>query len=213
VAEVLYGHGREVRDFLVATVGRGIGLGIVANGTVYRGGRGGAGEFGHVPVLADGPVCACGRRGCLEAVVGEQALTRAGRVAGVLGPRQGLGALARAAERSRPNARAVFAEAGQVLGRALAGIANVLDPDRILLLGEGTEHWAFWDDAFRTEFARHHVGRDEVDIVVDAWDDSAWAQGAAALVLAAPFDLDGFGGEQADQVVARLHSVADGLAG
>ncbi|MER7275119.1 ROK family transcriptional regulator [Dactylosporangium sp. NPDC000244] len=215
VAEVLYGHGREVDDFLVLTIGRGIGLSIVADRTVYRGSRGGAGEFGHVPLGLDfdddGPRCQCGRHGCLEAWIGEPALERTARERSVLGPRQGFGALVAAADRGDAPATGILAEAGRLLGRAVAGAANILDPDRIVIAGEGVAHWIHWDAAFRAEFARRQVRRaDGITLVVDTWDDSNWAQGAAALVLAAPFDLDGFGGEQANLVVARLHGRGDG---
>jgi predicted NBD/HSP70 family sugar kinase len=214
VAEVLYGHGREVSDFLVLTIGRGIGMAIVADGSIYRGARGGAGEFGHVPIEPDGPACDCGRRGCLEASLGESALVRTARECGALGARQGFAALVAAAGRGESPAIAVFAEAGRVLGRAVAGAANMLDPDRVVVAGEGVAHWQHWDAAFRTEFGRRQVRRDHaIAVVVDTWEDSSWAQGAAALVLAAPFDLDGFGGEQADLVVARLHGATDSVVG
>jgi predicted NBD/HSP70 family sugar kinase len=211
VAEVLYGHGREVDDFLVLTIGRGIGMSIVTDRTIYRGGRGGAGEFGHVPMEDEGPLCQCGRHGCLEAWLGEPALERTARERGVVGPRQGFNALVGAADRGDRAACEILADAGRLLGRAVAGAANMLDPDRIVIAGEGIAHWIHWDAAFRAEFARRQVRRgDGIVVVVDTWDDSSWAQGAAALVLAAPFDLDGFGGEQANLVVARLHGKADG---
>jgi predicted NBD/HSP70 family sugar kinase len=206
VAEILYGHGRDVKDFLVLTIGRGVGLSIVTDGVVYRGGLGGAGEFGHFPLEEDGPSCGCGRRGCLEARLGQPGLVAWARARGVLGPRQSFRALVTAAEAGRPEALALLADAGRLLGRATAGIANVLDPDRIVVAGEGTASWIHWDAAFRAEFGRRQIRRrGEITVVVDSWDDSSWALGAAALVLAAPFDLEGFAGEQADLVVARLH--------
>lgn len=214
VAEALYGHGREVKDFLVLTIGRGIGLSIVTDGSVYRGGLGGAGEFGHFPIEENGPECACGRRGCLEARLGERGLVRWARERAAIGPRQSFAALAAAAAAGRVDAVSLFADAGRLLGRAVAGVANVLDPDRIVVLGEGTEHWSFWDSAFRAEFAARQIRRrGEITVVVDSWDDSSWAQGAAALVLAAPFDLDGFGGEQANLVVARLRGDTSEVVG
>ncbi|MEV4517517.1 ROK family transcriptional regulator [Dactylosporangium sp. NPDC049525] len=214
VAEVLYGHGREADDFLVLTIGRGIGMGIVADRSVYRGGKGGAGEFGHVPMDDEGPLCQCGRYGCLEAWLGEPALERIGRERGVIGPRQAFAALVTAADRGDGRAVAIFADAGRLLGRAVAGAANMFDPDRIVLSGEGVANWIHWDAAFRAEFARRQVrGGDGIAVVLHTWDDSSWAQGAAALVLAAPFDLDGFGGEQANLVVARLHGSVEGADG
>src|SRR5207253_748072 len=68
IAERLYGRGRSTDHFLTVTIGRGVGLGIVVGGDVYRGANGGAGEFGHVAVVDDGPLCECGKRGCLEAL-------------------------------------------------------------------------------------------------------------------------------------------------
>lgn len=209
VAEVLYGYGRDTRDFLVLTIGRGVGLSIVNDGTVYRGGAGGAGEFGHFPIEPDGPECGCGRHGCLEARVGEQGLTRWARERGVLGPRQSFHALVGAADAGRAGALDVFADAGRLLGRAMAGVANLLDPDQIVVLGEGTAHWAHWDATFREEFeARRLHRRQPISVNVDTWDDNSWAQGAAALVLAAPFGAEGLGGAQSDMVLARLHRAA-----
>jgi predicted NBD/HSP70 family sugar kinase len=208
VAEVLYGRGRESDSFLVLTIGRGIGLGIVTDGSVYRGSRGGAGEFGHFPVIADGPECGCGRRGCLEALIGEPALVRTARERGVLGPRQGLSTLAKAADAADPAAGAVFAEAGTRLGFTFAGLANVLNPELIIIAGEGSRYWSHWQQAFKATFAEHAMSHEQVRIVVDNWDDTNWAQGAAALVLAAPFDLDGITGQQTDLVMARLQAGA-----
>ena len=66
------------------TIGRGVGLGIVVGGDVYRGARGGAGEFGHVPIVENGPSCECGMRGCLEALVADPALVAQAVDAGLL---------------------------------------------------------------------------------------------------------------------------------
>src|SRR2546423_10029591 len=100
---------------------------------------------------------------------------------------------------------------GRLPGRSVVGAAKIVAPDRTVLAGEGVANWVYWDAEFRTGFTRRQVHRgDGVSLVVDTWDDSRWAQGAAALVLAAPFDLNGFGGEQANLVVARLHGEADG---
>ncbi len=89
VAERLYGSGRMRRDFVVITIGRGIGFASAADGVVRRGARGGAGEIAHVVVEPDGPLCACGARGCLEALVGADGLLKIARSEGLLGPSQG----------------------------------------------------------------------------------------------------------------------------
>ncbi|MEU7748444.1 ROK family transcriptional regulator [Nonomuraea sp. NPDC049158] len=216
-AERLYGRGRTHRDFLVLTIGRGVGAAIVADGRVYRGARGGAGEFGHVPVDPAGPVCGCGARGCLEAYVGSAGLLAAARAknGGSAGPlaaalakdggSAGLTGLGAAGAAGDPAAREVFAEAGAVLGRAAAGLINVVDPEVVVVLGEGTADWPLWrvgfDPAVRAQL---YPGRRDISIEVESWDDTSWAQGAAALVLATPFDAAGAAGEQGRLVRARL---------
>lgn len=205
-AETLYGTGRDHDDFLVVTIGRGIGLGIVQGGAVSRGAHGGAGEFGHTPVAADGPPCGCGNRGCLEGFVGESGLLLAARATGAVGPRGSLTTLSRAADAGEPAARAVYAEAGTLLGRTLAGAVHLLDPEVVVLLGEGIDAWAHWEDAFETSFRRHLMpARRDVRVLVEPWTEDQWAVGAASLVLASPFD-GGATGRQGELVRARLQS-------
>ncbi|MET9245896.1 ROK family transcriptional regulator [Nonomuraea sp. NPDC003709] len=201
-AERLYGRGRTHRDFLVVTIGRGVGAAIVADGRVYRGARGGAGEFGHLPVDPGGPVCGCGARGCLEAYVGAAGLLAAARAKNV---HLDLPALGRAAAGGDAAAREVFAEAGAILGRATAGLINVVDPEVVVVLGEGTADWPLWRASFDTALrAQLYPGRRDISVEVESWDDTSWAQGAAALVLATPFDAAGAAGEQGRLVRARL---------
>ncbi len=204
VAEQLYGRGRHLQDFLVVTIGRGVGLAVVAGGSVYRGSRGGAGEFGHFPIDADGPTCACGNRGCLEAIIGEAGLLRAASGLGV----ETVAQLAARADAGDATARSVYASAGATLARGVAAIVTVLDPEKVIILGEGTSAWSHWDDAFRAGLVGHIAGpMRDTPIEVEPWDDSSWAQGAAALVLATPFDMDGMAGHQTEHVLARLAGV------
>ncbi|MFI7135434.1 ROK family protein [Nonomuraea sp. NPDC050153] len=205
-AERLYGRGRTHRDFLVVTIGRGVGAAIVADGRVYRGARGGAGEFGHLPVDPGGPVCGCGARGCLEAYVGAAGLVAAARAKNV---HLDLPALGRAAAGGDAGAREVFAEAGAILGRATAGLINVVDPEVVVVLGEGTSDWPLWRASFDAALrAQLYPGRRDISVEVESWDDTSWAQGAAALVLATPFDAAGAAGEQGRLVRARLIGAA-----
>ncbi|GAA1007437.1 sugar kinase [Acrocarpospora pleiomorpha] len=204
-AERLYGRGRTHRDFLVLTIGRGVGAAIVTDGRVYRGARGGAGEFGHVPMLAAGPVCGCGNQGCLESLVGAAGLVGAARTRMELPEDAGVADVGRAAAGGDAAAQAVFAEAGAVLGRAAAGLINVVDPEVVVVLGEGTADWAYWQVGFDPAIRAHlYPGRRDISVEVESWDDTSWAQGAAALVLATPFDAAGAAGEQGRLVRARL---------
>jgi predicted NBD/HSP70 family sugar kinase len=206
-AQLLYGAGREFDTYLVVTIGLGIGCAVVVDRTIYRGARGGAGEIGHIPVSLDGPVCQCGATGCLEAYIGAPGLVRDARRAKVIGPRGTIETLQRAADRNDEKAVAAFNRAGGLLGRGLAGVANTLDPQAIVLLGEGMAAWSHWQPGFDQTFRPHlMVDRRQLPIIREDWTDDHWALGAAALVMASPFDSDA-SGTQGGLVSARLQSL------
>ncbi|MGC5224566.1 ROK family protein [Micromonospora sp. DT81.3] len=205
IAERLFGQGRNYRDFLAVTIGTGIGAGIVADGGVFRGHSGGAGEIGHIPVVPDGPLCQCGNHGCLEALVGEAGLVRTAHERGIIGTDVGMSALRGAADGGDARAQALFGEAGHLLGRALGGIVNVLDPEIVILLGEGIAAWDHWSFGFEPAFRTSLVpSKRSLGVTVESWQDESWAQGAAALVLATPFDAHGVAGDQGRLVRERL---------
>jgi predicted NBD/HSP70 family sugar kinase len=179
VAEHLYGAGAGAATFMVVTVGRGIGMGIVVNGALHRGWRGAAGELGHVQAVPGGPACWCGRQGCLEAVAAEPALVRdvlaaTGRLAG---PEE----LAALGDRD-PQVAGILTSAGLLVGQAVGDAAMVLDPERVIVSGEGVRLGPRYLDAIRDGVRRHH-GMADLQLLVEPWGDEAWARGAAALVL------------------------------
>lgn len=211
ISERLYGRGRDAENFIALTLGRGVGLGIVANGDIYHGYGGGAGEFGHVTAVADGPVCSCGKRGCLEAVIGDPALVATARERGIIGKRQGAAALRRRADDGDAAARSLYAEAATMLGRSVADLVNVLSPQLILVSGEGTQAWAHYEDAFAKSLQAHvFPPLRGVTVEVDPWDDAKWAVGAASLVLRATFTplVDGTQNELAMRAWVRTDSQA-----
>ena len=185
VAETLVARTPDIADFLVLTLGRGIGLGIVSQGSVYRGALGAA-EFGHVNVALDGPLCECGRHGCLEAIVADPALVRRARALGVIAEADGIDALQRRADEGSTAARALFAEAGRILGQHTANLVNVLGPSLVLVSGEGSQRWHLWRESFTSAFEACVIAPfASVRVELDPWDDDRWAQGAASLVLRA----------------------------
>lgn len=212
VAERLYGRGRDRRNFAVVTVGRGIGFASVANGVLHRGADGGAGELAHVVIASNGPECACGQRGCVEAFLGSNGLAASGRAAGLFGADEGFGRLAELANQGEPQARSIFAQAGQRLAHALAPAIAALNPEVVLVSGEGTPWWHHWDSSFRASLAKRlpRWMRD-VTVEVDQWEESSWARGAAAIVLATLFDKNALAGQQRLQVLARLHGSAEAV--
>lgn len=192
VAERLYGRGRGIDHFLTVTIGRGVGLGIIIGGDVYRGWLGGAGEFGHIAISVGGPLCECGKRGCLEALVADPALILQAAAVGLdlpAGePASQIAALRDLAEWGERRALSIYAAAGAIFGRAVAGLVNVLNPELIVISGEGTMAWPYLAEAFEASL-RDAVFPPLRNAVteVDPWDDAKWARGAAALVLRATF--------------------------
>jgi predicted NBD/HSP70 family sugar kinase len=210
VSERLYGRGLATENFLTVTIGRGVGLGIVAGGDIYRGFRGGAGEFGHVCVEEDGQLCTCGKRGCLETVIGDPALVATARSRRVIGARQGIARLLEAADAGDLQARQIYRNAGATLGRALADLVNVLSPELVLISGEGTQAWRHLADGFDEAYrANVFAPLGYVPVEVDPWDDAKWAVGAATLVLRASFAAPQDHGD-GDSVRARLEVLAAG---
>lgn len=209
VADRLFGVGRNHRDYLVVTIGRGIGLAMIVDGNVYRGSSGGVGEIGHICVVPDGPLCSCGLHGCLEAVIGDQALINTAVADGLLASGARPADLRRAADEGSLAARQIYAAAGEVLGRTLAGIVHLANPEVVVILGEGVAGWTYWSDGFADSFRRHLIpSRRHVGFLTVDWDEDTWALGAASLILASPFDSLGVAGTQGRLVRERLHANA-----
>jgi predicted NBD/HSP70 family sugar kinase len=184
LAEAWYGIGRAHDSFLVLTLGRGVGLGLVLAGEVYRGPFGGAGEIGHVLIDPDGPDTRYAARGTLEAYLSDDALVReARRRVRAFDPGDPVDRLAALAAAGDAEALAVYADAGRVLGRALAMLVNLLAPGLIVLSGEGLRAAPHLLPTAEAELHRLAFGdlAERVRLVVEPWGDDAWARGAAAL--------------------------------
>ncbi len=205
VAERLHGRGRTRRNFVVITVGRGVGFAAVVDGTLQRGSRGAAGEVAHVSASVDGRACVCGRTGCLEAYVGSPGIIRAAHEAGVLIGQQDVDRLTELADRGDERALRVFSDAATRLARAAADAIAAIDPEVIIIAGEGTASWRHWDTAFRATLAKTlPAPMSATPVELEEWDESSWARGAGAIVLATPFERHGIAGEQREEVLARL---------
>lgn len=195
--EVSFGAAVGVRDCLLITLGTGIGGGIIANGSLYRGGHGFAAEIGHFTVDPDGPLCACGERGHWEAIASGTALGRMGREAAAAGDAPSvLAAAGGAAElvTGRDVTEAVLAGAADALvilerfaeniALGLAGLANILDPSRIVVSGGLIDLGETLLVPIRRAFARQIEGaelRPTPEIVAATLGDRAGVIGAAAL--------------------------------
>lgn len=145
----MWGHASYGRrcNLIAITVDEGIGVGMILNGHLVRGSSGLAGEFGHVPLFAEGPTCRCGNQGCLEVFASNAAAMRYYRELvhaqenSKLPPARDFGALLRLAELGNPKALAALERLGRCLGQGVAMLARGLAPETILLAGEIVRNW------------------------------------------------------------------------
>ncbi len=185
VTESLYGHGRDVSNFLTITLGRGIGMGIVIHGELFSGSYG-AGEFGHVHAVANGRECECGKIGCLETIASSPVIHEAAVAAGYISKSAPMSKLWDVARKDKKIAKELFSKPAELLGIALANVINVFGPELIFISGEGVEGWDLWESPFKKALDSHVVPTmNRYEIEVDPWDDAKWALGATAIVLQA----------------------------
>lgn len=140
------GAGRGERDLAYIKVGTGIGAGLFLEGQIYRGVTGSAGEIGHLTIDENGPLCACGNHGCLEAIAGGRAIAEQARQAVRNGRRTQLAAcqppesitaldVAAAARRGDLIAQQILRQAGTHIGIAIAGLVNLFNPGMVIIGG------------------------------------------------------------------------------
>jgi len=144
--EFRFGAGSEVDHLVFVALGTGIGGGVITHGLLMCGAQGAGGELGHVTIQSTGPRCACGNRGCLEALASGTAIRRRARELASDHPDSALGRLAadrkvlgedvtRLAREGDEVAIAVLEEAGRWLGIGLAGFVNIFNPEVIAVGG------------------------------------------------------------------------------
>jgi glucokinase len=187
------GAGQGARCLLGIVVSTGVGGGIVADGRLLDGAHGNAGHIGHVIVAPRGPRCACGARGCVEAVASGPSIARAATAAlerGARSPLRGVepltaAAVAAAARAGDSLARALFRRAGRALGRGIASAAALVDLDCVVIGGGVSQAGMLLFDPLRAELARRARLTFTRDLVVlpAALGRQAGLVGAAALVL------------------------------
>lgn len=197
IGESRFGAGKNVRDFVMITLGTGVGGSLFFNGEPYRGSRGLGAEIGHMVVDLDGPPCPCGGAGHLESFVGRPALAARGREAArafrAHALREAAGGDAEqitaehvieAALAGDEDARTILLEAGEVFGRALVGVVNLLNP-RLVIVGGGVgESCGFLvERAAEMIDAEALAGRRDVRVVQAELGNDAGMLGAAALAF------------------------------
>ncbi|MES2464542.1 MAG: ROK family protein [Armatimonadota bacterium] len=132
LAEHRFGAGKGVSNLAFLTVGTGIGAGLIVDGALLRGAIGAGGEVGHIPVEPEGRLCACGLRGCLEAYSSGPSLVRVALERGFTGEGTAIAVIA-AARSGDPAALSAVKTAGTMLGRGIASLVMLLNPEMVVL--------------------------------------------------------------------------------
>ncbi|MBI9043677.1 MAG: ROK family transcriptional regulator [Anaerolineaceae bacterium] len=189
IAEQWFGKGQGINNFLTVTIGRGVGLGIVVNGQIYHGHSGGAGEFGHIVINPEGPLCDCGKHGCLESYISDPGLIAIAKdlyISGNLAQDVNhISELLQLADNGNQVAKEIFSGAGSILGRGLADLINLFNPELIIVSGEGMRASHLIMDSMQSAINEYVMPglRGSTNLMIDTWADDAWARGAAGLVL------------------------------
>lgn len=139
-----YGHAREMDDFVYLLADSGIGLALIISGAPYIGPGHLAGEVGHITLDRDGPICGCGRRGCVEMYASTSAMVaRAAKLDPAITTTREL------FDRADDDARLdpIVREGGEALGRAIAILLNLLSPALVVIGGEATESAIYMQQA------------------------------------------------------------------
>lgn len=133
IAEKRFGCCKDVRDFAWITVSNGIGGALYLNDDIYYGAFGNAGEIGHLTVVEDGRACNCGSKGCLEMHAAGPAILK--NYEEMTGETKTAAELSEMARQGDKKALAVFAMEGRYLGTAVAALANLINPKKVVFGG------------------------------------------------------------------------------
>src|SRR5215218_4674495 len=182
LAELTHGAGRGAGDMIYLKVSSGIGAGLILGGRLYRGWSGMAGELGHVLIDPEGAVCRCGNRGCLETAASTGALLdMLRRSHGELTVAEML----RLAGDGDLGCRRVIADAGRVIGSAVAVVLNLLNPQRLVVGGDLAEAGDLLLDGVRSSvrLAALPAAADAAAVVAGVLGERAQVLGALALAV------------------------------
>ena len=192
--EKLYGNGQRYHNFLLITLGRGLGMASVIRGEPFRGGQGLGAEFGHIPFDVKGRQCECGNQGCLEAYVADHGIFNTYRElssepadikAGEIGV-DAINDLFSQAQQGDTLARKAFDLTGTYLGIGLATLINLFNP-QCIIINDGEGHRVdLLLESMKAAMEKHvfsQLGSNLELIVEQHMSRMNWARGAGCLVL------------------------------
>jgi len=184
LAEVTWGPHNTVDNLVFVKIGSGIGAGLILGGHPFSGSLGITGEIGHETITDNGVACHCGNRGCLETVASTSVMMA------LLGTRAPVSTadIVRNALSGDSATLPVLDDAGAAIGRGLASIANLINPEVIVIGGPLAGLDQILLDPIRRGLLRHAVPSvgEATGLVMSSLGDRAEALGAASLILQSP---------------------------
>ncbi|MEU7875506.1 ROK family protein [Dactylosporangium sp. NPDC049140] len=183
-AEQLFGHPRSRESVLAVFVGNVVDAAFALGGQIQHGPRFQAGSIAHLPVAGSAEPCSCGRTGCLQATVSERRLVEAAYRAGLVAE-PSIFELVDVAAAGDPDARELFRRRAEVVGRAIAPIADLLNPELVLLVDPGLARLPDCLATLRTELARHSatVTDPERSVLMSSFMTAPLAMAGGAVML------------------------------
>jgi predicted NBD/HSP70 family sugar kinase len=197
LAELMFGAARSKKNAMVINVGWGVGLGMILNGDLFRGHNGFAGEFSHIPLFLNNKLCSCGKSGCLETetsllVVIEKANKglKEGKISllkelSVDHAEQAFQDIIKAAGKGDKFAVEILSESGYNIGRGVAILIHLLNPEVVILSGRGSSAGKIWQAPIQQALNEHCIPRlaSNTEIQISSLGYQAEITGAAALVM------------------------------
>jgi len=197
LAEHKWGAAKNMQNVMVINVGWGVGLGIIVNGKLFRGQNGFAGEFSHIPLFDNNKLCICGKYGCLETeasllVVAEQAIKglehgKQSIIKKLTG--EDIETVAKnvidAAKSGDKYSIEILGEAGYKIGKGVAILIHLLNPQTIVISGIGAQAGKIWIAPIQQAVNEHCIPRiaEHTEITVSSLGYNSELVGAAACVM------------------------------
>jgi N-acetylglucosamine repressor len=198
LGEQAFGSALNKENALCINICDGIGLGMIVNGKIYDGKSGYAGEFGHINVVEDGLMCTCGKKGCLETVASGTALIQFAQK-GIVGGKQSIiselvhgklddihvSTIIEALENGDIFAIDLISQAGTYLGKAIAGLIHIFNPETIIIGGKvaGAKHFLL--DPIQQSLNKYTIHRikQDTEILTSSLEGKVKLLGGVAMVM------------------------------
>ena len=197
LAELRFGSVSSRKDAMVVNIGWGVGLGMIIDGKMFRGHNGFAGEFSHIPLFTNDKLCSCGKKGCLETETSLMVITekaKKGLQEGRVSVLQKLplddlelasDAILSAASAGDQFAVELLSDAAYKLGKGIAILIHIINPETIILSGRGAVAGKIWQTPIQQSINEHCIPRIAVNTTIEISTLGYQAEliGAAALVM------------------------------